>query len=459
MSLNTISINDRLGPGGLENVAILSTDVNNNTVLVGADGETFSISEGQNIVTVGAGGQYATIAEAVAYINTQTILTTVLTTTCNLTGNDLHDLTLGDVVPYDATTKNKELFLKLGTNPFLYPVESSAGAATAVIRVKYPISGLATGVQAAVLYVPTKWVIKLLCGEHAIAVGTEETLPAFVEIHGAGMGASVITGAAAANIGILNGLTTNGRNVLKDLTISINGANGSCFSVENTNATVCTTGYEIKTHRVEYLVGGTAIDGLHIKSSQANTTDYVEVVDCEATGIYDTVAILSARRAKVIGCKLRSSQNDTNPRTLPVGLNIGASQIYPSFFDIQSNVLEAINTGTGIGKSAKSLQISANTIVADAHVVANISGNRFIARTTAASTYSSTNGIVTQQGDGDPAHVILSRNNIFDCAGSPTASVDIFSNEGTVRSAGDRKITGAAINSEVAAPGVVTIEL
>lgn len=40
MSLNTISINDRLGDGGLENVAILSTDANGNTAMQGGDGFT-----------------------------------------------------------------------------------------------------------------------------------------------------------------------------------------------------------------------------------------------------------------------------------------------------------------------------------------------------------------------------------------------------------------------------------
>lgn len=42
MSLNTSSINDRLGPGGLENVATLSTDVNGNTVLVGGYGNNYA---------------------------------------------------------------------------------------------------------------------------------------------------------------------------------------------------------------------------------------------------------------------------------------------------------------------------------------------------------------------------------------------------------------------------------
>src|SRR5512139_846448 len=44
MAINTISINDRLGPGGLENVGILSTDANGNTGLVGAVGSIVDLN-------------------------------------------------------------------------------------------------------------------------------------------------------------------------------------------------------------------------------------------------------------------------------------------------------------------------------------------------------------------------------------------------------------------------------
>lgn len=417
------------------------------------------------IIRVGTNGDFATIASAVDWINAQpSIQETLHTTTLNLTADDLTYLTMDDALDQD-NTKGRNLYLKLASHPFLYPVElvvASEGSTGTQLRVKYPIVGLPTGSQAAVIVSPTKhYLISLMPGSHEIAAGTEVTLPPFTNVVGHGKGVSVVYGDPDTNIGILNCLPINGRNEFRDFSIIVEAANsgGSCISVENYNATVATTGYEFVCRGLDVRARVGAIDGIHVKAGMANTTDWVDVSDCETQGLYDTVAILSARRLRVVNNVLRSKNAAADTSTPPTGVNIGGCRSgYPTIAQVLGNHIECINDTNAIGAAAIGIQVTSNTATTAANLVGLFSNN-YIKTYANGNLTASSYGVYLQQSAGAPAHVVMGRSNIFDCTADVGTPYDVYAFEGTYLSAGDRKISGAAIDTGATAPGAVTVEL
>lgn len=133
---NTISINDRLGPGGLENVGIFSTDANGNTALVGGDGTRHS-TLGTSIITAGTGGRYATLQAAVdAALAESQFTENALTGTATFT--------LGSRVVTGVSTSF--------TTELLYATHISV--TTGGIRKWYPLDGSVISDTVVVLAVP-----------------------------------------------------------------------------------------------------------------------------------------------------------------------------------------------------------------------------------------------------------------------------------------------------------------
>src|SRR3990172_8343587 len=161
----------------------LSTDASGYTVLVGADGNSYSLF-GPKVFTVGVGGYFATLADAIAHITTLAATNLETLHTGTYTYAEGLKIIIADQT-ISTAVNGKQLFLKHAAEAFLYPIEVQKLASATNMIPWLPLYGrAAASTDFSIVSPQTHYVIVLLPGRHEV-IGSLD-IPPFVTIKGYG---------------------------------------------------------------------------------------------------------------------------------------------------------------------------------------------------------------------------------------------------------------------------------
>lgn len=442
--------------------AIWATDASGNpTGLIGPDG-SMQATLGSNVITVGNDGMYATLAEAISYINSLGAATETLHTgTYNhVAGASI----LQAVEDIPSTCVGKKLFLKHSTDSFLYPIEvTNTGTGIKEFKPVYPMYGRTNGVMDYSIVSPTRRnIVMMLPGDHS-GTGACVTIPSFTSVIGFGKNVTCYEDSAqAASRGIVEIPATSAEVAIKGIGFSVNGANrGSCILLTDATTDVFTTGQRIEFEDLHIASTGASEDGIWKLSSSKNVVDMIKCKDIYGQGYFDTIALFNTMRTIVEDCEIVSTNSDAQVAQC---VSISGNSLANSDHRINGNIFRARNDSTALSAATIGVKVSATT-AGSTNTYVMVSNNQIqcsgeLDALAIPTLESKTSGIVVDESSvavGDL--VIHSNNNIFDCSGARLNRAIHAGASGVVFSANDRNKDGTAITTATGGGGAVTVVL
>lgn len=444
----------------------VATDGSGNTVLLGADGTSFSLF-GPNVLTVGAKGRFATLRDAIDYINTQTYTETLHTGSYTY-ADGARVLTASANI--SAATVGKQLFLKHDTDNLLYPIEvHNSGQTTAKMRPFYPLYGRTAGATDFSIVSPTAtWVIVLLPGRHS-GDGAQLEIPPFTSVIGYGKHVSIFEDEVyAADGGIIEIPAASQHVSLKGFSVFNHGSNrGGSVVLTDENTSVITSGQRIEISDFHTQSIGASEDGIWKRTSTKNVVDSIKIHNMSGTGYYDSIALFGCRNVEITGCDIYSINTGAvagEDEDLPQSCSLSGNSLVNSAFRVSRNKFRAYNASTGYGAGSIACKISSttagtkNTYVRYDNNIVEVEGaptNPVIP-----SLESGTYGLqIASSGVAVGDMVVHSANNIFDCSGADLNYAISAGDDAVVFTTNDRNSAGTAITTTTAGTGALTVVL
>ena len=442
----------------------LST-ANGNTVLVGADGALFSLF-GPSVLTVGDKGRFATLRDAIDYINTQTYTETLHTGSYTY-ADGARVLTASANI--STGTIGKQLFLKHSTDNLLYPIEvHNSGQASTKMRPFYPLYGRAAGATDFSIVSPTAtWVIVLLPGRHS-GDGAQLEIPPFTSIVGYGKHTSIFEDDVyVAKGGIIEIPAASQHVTLKGFSVFNHGTNrGGSVVLTDENASVITSGQRIVIEDFHTQSIGMSEDGIWKQTDTKNVIDSISIRGMSGTGYFDTIALFGCRNVEVVDSDIYSVNTSTagEDEDLPQACSISGNSLVNSTLRVSRNKFRAYNAGVAFGSTAIACKISAttagtkNTYVKFENNIIEVEGAA--TNPVIPSLESITYGIQVEESSVAVGDIVVhSANNIFDCTGADLNYAINAGASAVVFTTNDRNSSGSAITTATIGGGSLTVVL
>ncbi|MDP3425500.1 MAG: hypothetical protein Q8S32_17300 [Burkholderiaceae bacterium] len=450
--------------GGSAYVALtfgVGTDASGNTALVGADGALFSLF-GPSVLTVGAKGRFATLRDAIDYINTQTYIETLHTGSYTY-ADGARILTASANI--STGTIGKQLFLQHDTDALLYPIEvHNQPSSSAIMRPFYPLYGRTAGATDFSIVSPTaNWVIVLLPGRHA-GDGAPLEIPPFTSVIGYGKEACIFEDEVSAiNRGIIEIPASSQHVVLKGFSVFNHGtARGGSVMLTDENASVITTGQRIVIDDFHTQSIGGSEDGIWKRSDTKNVLDSIRINNLSGTGYYDTIALFGCRSVDITDCDIYSI--NAPDQDLPQSCSLSGNSLVNSTFRVSRNNFRAYNGSTAFSAAAIACKVSAttagtkNTYVRFDNNIVEVEGKP--TSPVIPSLESNAFGLqVAESGVAVGDLVVHAANNIFDCYGADLNYAINSGASGVVFSTNNRNSAGSAITTGTVGGGSLTVVL
>jgi hypothetical protein len=459
-NLRGIMVDDlRTGRRPIGSVVEAETDVNGVTSLV-VGGVSHSLF-GEQVVTVGVGGRFLKLKDACDYIATQNYIETLFT------GSFTHAegakvLTANATLPVAVT--GRQLYAKISTDSFLYPVEATAPGTTSEFKPLYPMWGRTPGSLDFSIVSPTaNWVIVLMPGRHE-GDNTPVDVPAFTSIIGYGKTVSIFENeASAAGRGAIEVKSTSQGVSMRGFGVQVHGANrGAAIVLRDVGTGVLTTGQMLEFNDLWIASTGASEDGIWKTTTTKNVIDSVKCKNIIATGYYDSFAIFNTVRTNISDCEVVAVNSDAQ---LPQGMQVSGNSLVNSDHRMQNNIIRARNDSTGSGASTIGIKLSAST-AGTKHSYLMASNNQIECSGELDSlgitgfTDSKAIGILVDESSTAVGDLVVhSSNNIFDCSGARVNYAISSQASGVVFSSNDRNKNGTAITTSTSAGGALTVVL